>query len=65
MLESLYQYNDCSVLVSSGDLGKIRRANQSVSQDGKTKGDYIRKGREPEAFRLGGGLDELVDDPAD
>ena len=32
-------------------------ANQSVSKDGKEKGDYVlRRGREPEAFRLGDGL---------
>jgi hypothetical protein len=41
-------------------------ANQSVSKDGSTKGDYVlRRGRQPEAFRLGDGLYELIHDPDD
>jgi hypothetical protein len=39
-------------------------ANQSISRDGKVKGDYVlRRNRPPMAFRLGNGLYELIDDP--
>ncbi|MBI3662360.1 MAG: bifunctional DNA-formamidopyrimidine glycosylase/DNA-(apurinic or apyrimidinic site) lyase [Acidobacteria bacterium] len=39
-------------------------ANQSVSRDGKVKGDYVKRGREAQAFRVGDGLYELIDDPS-
>jgi hypothetical protein len=38
-------------------------ANQSISREGKTKGNYVLKGTKPKAFRLGDGLYELIDDP--
>jgi hypothetical protein len=38
-------------------------ANQSISRDGKEKGNYVLRGTEPKAFRLGDGLYELIDDP--
>jgi hypothetical protein len=38
-------------------------ANQSISRDGKEKGNYVLRGTKPEAFRLGDGLYELIDDP--
>jgi len=38
-------------------------ANQSISRDGKEKGNYVLRGTQPKAFRLGGGLYELIDDP--
>lgn len=38
-------------------------ANQSISKDGNVEGDYVKKGREPKAFRLGNGLYELINDP--
>ena len=38
-------------------------ANQSISRDGKEKGNYVLRGAEPMAFRLGDGLFELIDDP--
>ena len=37
--------------------------NSSISADGSEPGDYVRKGRKPEAVRLGKGLYELIDDP--
>jgi hypothetical protein len=41
-------------------------SNQSISKNGKVKGDYVlRRGREAQAFRLGDGLYELIEDPAD
>jgi hypothetical protein len=39
--------------------------NESMSRDGKTKGDYVKKGRPAQAYRVGRGLFELVDDPRD
>lgn len=38
-------------------------ANQSISMDGKEKGNYVLRGAEPKAFRLGHGLYELIEDP--
>ena len=38
-------------------------ANQSISADGKGKGDYVLKGAKAEAHRLGDGMYELIDDP--
>ena len=38
-------------------------ANQSISADGKVKGNYVLHGEEPQAFRLGDGLYELIKDP--
>ncbi len=38
-------------------------ANQSISRDGKVKGNYVLRGMEERAFRLGDGLYELIDDP--
>jgi len=38
-------------------------ANQSISADGKEKGNYVLKGAKPEAYRLGDGMYELIDDP--
>ena len=38
-------------------------ANQSISRDRKVKGNYVLRGTPPEAFRLGDGLYELIDDP--
>ena len=38
-------------------------ANQSMSRDGKDKGNYVLRGAEPKAFRLDDGLYELIDDP--
>ena len=38
--------------------------NQSITKDGKAKGDYVKRGRPAEAFRVGKGLFELIDDPA-
>lgn len=38
-------------------------ANSSISADGSVQGDYVKKGRRPEAVRLGNGLYELMDDP--
>ena len=38
-------------------------SNQSVSRDGKEKGNYVLRGIQPEAFRLGDGKYELIDDP--
>jgi hypothetical protein len=38
-------------------------ANQSISADGKEKGNYVLRGSEPEAYRLGDGMYELIDDP--
>jgi len=35
-------------------------ANQSISRDGTIKGNYVLRGMEPEAYRLGGGLYELT-----
>jgi hypothetical protein len=37
-------------------------ANQSISIDGKEKGNYVLKGAKPEAYRLGDGLYELIGD---
>jgi hypothetical protein len=37
--------------------------NQSISRDGKVKGDYVKKGRPPMAFRVGKARYELIDDP--
>jgi len=39
-------------------------ANQSISVDGKEKGNYVLKGAKPEAYRLGDGIYELIHDPA-
>jgi len=39
-------------------------ANQSVSRDGKEKGNYVLRGAQPKAFRLGEGRYELIDDPS-
>ena len=38
-------------------------SNESISRDGKVKGDYVKRGRQAKAFRLGDGLYELIDDP--
>ena len=38
-------------------------ANSSISADGGKAGDYVKRGRKPEAVRLGSGLYQLVDDP--
>jgi hypothetical protein len=38
-------------------------ANQSISRDGKEKGNYVLRGMKEKAFRLGDGLYELIDDP--
>ena len=38
-------------------------ANQSLSGDGKEKGNYVLRGAQPKAIRLGDGLYELIDDP--
>lgn len=38
-------------------------ANQSSSADEKEKGNYVLKGAKPEAYRLGDGMYELIDDP--
>ena len=38
-------------------------ANQSISVDGKEKGNYVLRGTKPEAYRLGEGMYELIDDP--
>jgi len=35
-------------------------ANQSIGEDGTIKGNYVRRGMPPEAYRLGGGLYELI-----
>ncbi len=36
-------------------------ANQSITRDGKTKGNYVLRGRSPEAYRVGEGVYELID----
>ncbi len=36
--------------------------NHSISKDGKTKGDYVAKGRAPQFYRLGKGTFTLIDD---
>lgn len=36
--------------------------NCSVSLDGKTKGDYVKKGQSPKFYRLGKGTFELIDE---
>jgi hypothetical protein len=38
-------------------------ANQSMTRDGSQKGDYVKKGSRAEAYRVGRGLFELIDDP--
>lgn len=38
-------------------------ANQSISADGKEKGNYVLGGRKPAVYRLGDGKYELIDDP--
>ncbi len=37
--------------------------NASMSRDGVVKGDYVKRGRPAEAYRVGRGLFELVSDP--
>jgi len=39
--------------------------NQSMTKDGKTKGNYVQGGRPAQAYRLGPGLFQLIDDPSD
>jgi len=39
-------------------------ANQSISADGREKGNYVLRGAEPQAYRLGDGVYELIDDPS-
>lgn len=38
-------------------------SNASMTRDGKEKGDYVRRGREPEAWRVGDGKFQLINDP--
>jgi hypothetical protein len=54
-------------LKSSFSLNTVRTvpANQSLSRDGKEKGNYILRGGQPKAFRLGNGCYELIDDPGE
>jgi hypothetical protein len=40
-------------------------ANQSVSEDGKEKGNYVLRGMNPQAYRLGNGRYELIDGAGD
>ena len=56
----------CPHLLEEGfSLNSIRTipANQSISRDGKERGDYVRRRSQPKAFRLGDGVYELIDDP--
>lgn len=39
--------------------------NQSMTKDGKTKGDYVKRGRPAQAYRVGAGLFQLIHDPSD
>ena len=39
-------------------------SNHSVSKDGKVKGAHVKRGYKAKAYRLGGGLYELIDDPS-
>ena len=39
-------------------------SNQSMTKDGREKGDYIKKGQAAKAWRVGGGKFELIDDPS-
>ena len=38
-------------------------SNHSMTRDGKEKGDYVKKGQNARAWRLGSGVFELVNDP--
>ncbi len=40
-------------------------SNASMSRDGKQVGDYIKRGRQPKAWRVGRGEFRLIIDPAD
>lgn len=41
----------------------VMPANFSISKDGDIVGDLVRKGQTPQAYRIGRGLYELIDDP--
>lgn len=53
LLEDVYSPNTISSLPR----------NTSIAPDGSDPGDYVRKGRKPEAVRLERGLYALIDDP--
>lgn len=38
-------------------------SNRSMTRDGKKQGDYVKKGQDPKAWRVGPGEFELIDDP--
>ena len=59
-----WRVGDIQPHLSQFSLNTIRTvpANQSISRDGKEKGNYVLRGTKPEAFRLGDGLYELIDE---
>ena len=40
-------------------------SNQSMTRDGRQRGNYVLRGSEPKAWRMGDGKFELIEDPAD
>lgn len=49
---------------ASGSISTIP-SNASMTRDGKEKGDYVRRGQRPKAWRVGRGKFQLINDPYD